>query len=278
MGARDRICFVGDTHGERDRMEVIVSEAARRGARTIIQVGDFGIWPEMRHSRPQTDGFEVEVAAMLERHGVDLLLFVDGNHDWHPWLRACRRKHEALLAENGPADADSTLTQRTVPVEDTGRVRWAPRGSLLELAGLRILCCGGAPSIDPELRVPGQSWWPEEEITDDDVACSCAVGRVDVLVTHDASELVAIPGIVDRWAPGEASRHRVERIRAATTPRWAFSGHYHKRLSAIVDDGRSQTCWQVLGCEGNPIAEHMVFVDVAMLKEAPTPGELRSVA
>ena len=278
MGANDRICFVGDTHGERDRMEVIVSEAARRGARTIIQVGDFGIWPEMRHSRPQTDGFEVEVAAMLERHGVDLLLFVDGNHDWHPWLRARRRKHEALRAENEPADAGSTLTQRTVPVEETGRVRWVPRGSLLEHADLRILCCGGAPSIDPELRVPGQSWWPEEEVTDDDVARSCAIGRVDVLVTHDASELVAIPGIVDRWAPGEASRHRVERIRAATRPRWAFSGHYHKRLSTVVDDGRSQTCWQVLGCEGSTLVEHMVVVDVAMLKEAPASDGLRSVA
>jgi predicted phosphodiesterase len=278
MDAKDRICFVGDTHGERDRMEVIVSEAARRGARTIIQVGDFGIWPQMRHSRPQTDGFEVDVATMLERYGVNLLLFIDGNHDWHPWLRARRRKHEALFAENGPADAGSTLIQRTVLVEETGRVRWVPRGSLLELAGLRILCCGGAPSIDPELRVPGQSWWPEEEITDDEVARSCAAGRVDVLVTHDVSELVAIPGIVDRWAPGEASRHRIEQIRAATRPRWAFSGHYHKRLSTLVDDGQSRTRWELLGCESSPLVEHMVVVDVAMLKEAPTPGELRSVA
>ena len=273
MDTKDRICFVGDTHGVRERTEAIIAEASWSGAKTIIQVGDFGIWPRMDHSRPRTDGFEVDVAAMLERHGVDRLLFVDGNHDWHPWLRARRRKHEASLADIG-----GPLVERTVPVEDTGRVRWVPRGSLFELAGLRILCCGGAPSIDPELRVPGQSWWPEEEVTDDDVARSCAAGRVDVLVTHDASELVAIPGIVDRWAPGEASRHRVERIRAATTPRWAFSGHYHKRLSAIVDDGRSQTCWELLGCEGSPLVEHMVVVDVATLKEAPTPGELRSVA
>ena len=278
MDTKDRICFVGDTHGVRERTEAIIAEASWSGAKTIIQVGDFGIWPRMDHSRPRTDGFEVDVAAMLERHGVERLLFVDGNHDWHPWLRARRRKHEGLFAENGPADAGSTLTQRTVPVEDTGRVRWVPRGSLFELAGLRILCCGGAPSIDPELRVPGQSWWPEEEITDDDVTCSCAAGQVDVLVTHDASELVAIPGIVDRWAPGEASRHRVERIRAATTPRWAFSGHYHRRLSTVAGDGRSRTRWELLGCESSPLVEHMVVVDVATLKEAPTPGELRSVA
>ncbi|MDA8316266.1 MAG: hypothetical protein M0010_14020, partial [Actinomycetota bacterium] len=97
-------------------------------------------------------------------------------------------------------------------------------------------------------------------------------------VTHDASELVAIPGIVDHWAPGEASRHRVERIRSATRPRWAFSGHYHKRLSALVGDDRSQTRWVVLGCESNTLEDHMVVVDMARLKEAPTPGELRSVA
>ena len=278
MGARNCICFVGDIHGVRDRMAAIVSEAARRGARTIIQVGDFGIWPEMRHSRPQTDGFDSDVAAMLERHGVDQLVFVDGNHDWHPWLRFQQRKHAARLAEGRAADAGGQLVERTVPIEESGRVRWAPRGTVIELAGLRILMCGGAPSIDRELRVQGQSWWPEEAITDEDVARSCAVGPVDVLVTHDASELVAIPGIVDHWAPGEASRHRVERIRSATRPRWAFSGHYHKRLSALVGDDQSQTCWEMLGCENNTLEEHMVVVDAETSRQVQESGGLRSVA
>ncbi len=37
------------------------------------------------------------------------------------------------------------------------------------LGGLRILCCGGAPLLDPELRVADQSWWPGEEVADKDV-------------------------------------------------------------------------------------------------------------
>ena len=236
MNITQNICFVGDTHGVRDRMETVVAEAALHDATVIVQVGDFGIWPEMCDSRPQTDGFETDVAGMLRRHGVELLVFVDGNHDWHPWLEKCRRKYEdsgvPARTRLGPS-----LARATVPVEESGSVRWAPRGSLLDIFGVKVLCCGGAPSIDPELRVPGLSWWPEEEITDDDVARSCAAGRVDVLVTHDVSERVSIEGITDGWAPGEASRRRVERIRAATKPRWAFSGHYHKRSSTLVDDG-----------------------------------------
>jgi predicted phosphodiesterase len=269
-----RICFVGDVHGERDRMEAVVAEAAAQGAQAIIQVGDFGIWPEMRHSRPQTDGFEVDVAAMLERHGVESLCFVDGNHDWHPWLRALGRKHDA-----SPAGADEPLAARTVPVESTGRVRWVPRGTVLELAGVRVLCCGGAPSIDPELRVLGQSWWPEEQITDNDVTRACAAGPGDVLVAHDVSEQVTFQGITtDGWAPGVASRRRVERIRAATTPRWAFSGHYHRRLSTMIEDSGSRTCWEALGCESGPLDEHLVVVEAAALREAPTSEGLRSVA
>ena len=269
----ERICFVGDVHGERDRTEAVVAEAAAQGAQAIIQVGDFGIWPEMRHSRPQTDGFEVDVAAMLERHGVESLCFVDGNHDWHPWLRALGRKHDA-----SPAGADEPLAARTVPVESTGRVRWVPRGTVLELAGLRVLCCGGAPSIDPELRVLGQSWWPEEQITDNDVTRACAAAPVDVLITHDVSERVTVPGITDDWAPGRTSRHRVEQIRAATSPRWAFSGHYHKRFTSVVEDGESRTCWEALGCESGPLTEHLVVVEAAALREAPAADDLRSVA
>lgn len=248
------ICFVGDTHGVRDRMEDVIAEAGRLRARVIIQVGDFGIWPEMRHSRPQTSGFERDVADMLERHGVGLLLFVDGNHEWHPWLASLRTKRGRQSA--------------TVPVENTERVHWMPRGSRIKLFGLTFLFCGGAPSIDRDLRVHGQSWWPEEAITDEDVIKSGVPGKVDVLVAHDASELCEIPGITDDWEPGISSRRKVETIRAIVKPRWAFSGHYHKRITQDVSDGLSTTRWEILGCESNPISEHMITLDVATLQDS----------
>ena len=269
MDPTPRICFVGDTHGVRERTEQVVARAGGLGCHTIIQVGDFGIWPEMRNSRPSTDGFEVEVAAMCERSGVDLLLFVDGNHDWHPWLAVQRRKYAERTQTKDPA---------SVPVEETGRVRWVPRGTVLGVAGLRILFCGGAPSFDPELRVPGLSWWPEEEIAPVDVARACAsgaaAGGVDVLVTHDVSELVEVPGICDDWDPGIESRHKVERIRSAVRPSWAFSGHYHKRVSATVGDAGSSTRWELLGCDGNRVEDQMAVVDVAALAGTPTVSQV----
>jgi len=264
METNKSICFVGDTHGDRDRTEAVISRAAERGCRIIVQVGDFGIAPEMRHSRPQTDGFETDVAAMCARNGVDLLLFADGNHDWHPWLQRCLRRYEVQVP-NASA----------VPVEDTGRVRWVPRGTVLDVAGVKMLFCGGAPSIDPELRVPGLSWWPEEEITDIDVARSCAAGQVDVLVTHDISELIEIPGVTDDWAPGVASRHKVERIRSTTRPAWAFSGHYHRKLSAILAGDGNETRWEGLGGDCGPIEDQMFVAESTVLRKPLVHGWAR---
>ena len=104
------------------------------------------------------------------------------------------------------------------------------------------------------------------------------VGPVDVLVSHEVSEQLSIPGIVGRWAPGMASRHRIKLIRSATRRRWAFSGHYHKRLSALVDGDGSMTRWELLGSERSPLHEHMVVVDLTTLMDVPGMGELRPLA
>ena len=86
----------------------------------------------------------------------------------------------------------------------------------------------------------------------------------------DGQPCVQVPGTEDGWPPGAASRRKVERIRSLTSPSWAFSGRYHKRVSATVGDGGSPTRWELLGCGGNPIEDQMAVVDVATLAGTPT--------
>ena len=103
-------------------------------------------------------------------------------------------------------------------------MRWVPRGTVLGVAGLRILFCGGAPSFDPELRVPRLSWWPEEEIASAEVARACAsgaaTGGVDVLVT-DALGAARLRRQPDRGSDGRRRRRHPRR----------YAGHQPGRVS-----------------------------------------------
>jgi len=154
--------FLGDTHGNLDFVENAAHLAHQHGAE-IIQTGDFGfLWP----ANDQID----ELSDVLVDLGVTLR-FVDGNHDDHPRLRRLSGS-----SRNGREIAPHVIYQ--------------PRGSVHEDEdGTRFLFLGGAPSIDRAFRVEGQSWWPEETITDDEHAIArSAKGPIHLLVTHDAPD------------------------------------------------------------------------------------------
>ena len=58
---------------------------------------------------------------------------------------------------------------------------------VMEIQGKRIGFLGGGPSIDKYWRIKGETWWPQEVITDADVDLLLRnVGDIplDVLVTH----------------------------------------------------------------------------------------------
>ena len=56
---------------------------------------------------------------------------------------------------------------------------------VLDLDGRRIAFLGGGDSvIDRAVRRSGVDWWPEEQVTMEDVARFEGVGRVDLLVCH----------------------------------------------------------------------------------------------
>jgi len=66
--------FVGDTHSDTGWMKsAVLATAARMGIKTVIQVGDFGYWPESRK-------FMNVVRNARQKYGVDVW-FIDGNHE-----------------------------------------------------------------------------------------------------------------------------------------------------------------------------------------------------
>ena len=83
-----RIGLVGDTHANTGWFMRVIQEMAADNIDVIVQLGDFGWWPESR--------FAWKVSRTAVEAGVDVL-FVDGNHEHHPHLRKTARESRPRL-------------------------------------------------------------------------------------------------------------------------------------------------------------------------------------
>lgn len=215
-----RILFVGDTHGHKFLPGQISKHAADTGHDLIIQVGDFGYgWD----SRP-LDGFIENVGKSATEHGIDWA-FIDGNHDNHPKLW---RDNQSNWPDN---------------------VTYLGRGDVADFGGVKVGFLGGGLSVDKRFRKVGKSWWPTEEISDDELDISIAnfkLNQVKLIVTHDAPLLAPAlkHGNTDANSPwpidiiAEANRHRrrLDTVLRAIDPALWIHGHFHYPYRALVGD------------------------------------------
>ena len=120
----DRVLLVGDSHGDAPFLCERLSTAKEVGCDLVFQLGDFGY--------AFVDSFLKSVSHRAVQTGIPLL-FIDGNHDNHPWLR------QRVDADNG---ADAPF------VEIAPEVFYVPRGSIWTWKQMTFLALGGAYSID----------------------------------------------------------------------------------------------------------------------------------
>ena len=227
-GAGTRLLLAGDTHGNLDWIGTLSKLAARHGCEGVVQLGDFGFWADQRVLRNEAvavinNRWLTAVARTAALHGVWWRV-IDGNHDAHPLARA---RYQA--DDNGVR-----------PIRD-GVLDWADRGAVWSWAGRRFAALGGAVSIDKDFRREGVSWWPTEEITDEEVDALIAragTEPVDVLLSHDSPVLpdgirpLSNPVLRERC---ERSIAQVLRAVDALRPRLVVHGHYHVRWSGLLE-------------------------------------------
>ena len=235
-----RVLIAGDTHGNTAWLETLTRTAAAQGCRVIIQVGDFGYFPNFRDG----PGFLAAATAACATNGVELW-FIDGNHDDH--------------------DALAEFRQADTLVRLTDHMAYIPRGARLELGGVRFGFLGGAFSVDWRDRTTGIDWWPSETTDLSDVA-RLGDDDLDVLISHDAPTGL---DLADRRLPAE-DQIRADEVRSliasaveATRPQIVFHGHWHRahdtELSWIdrAETGRTgaltwcSTRVIGLGCDGD---------------------------
>lgn len=227
QGPAARLLVAGDTHGNLDWIEALSATAAQHGCDGVVQLGDFGLWPDQRVLRSEkrltlNDGWLDAVAEAAAENGV-WWRFLDGNHDAHPLARA-----------DYPAGANGVRPLRS------GLVDWADRGSCWTWCGRRFAALGGAVSVDREWRTEGYSYWSTEEITEEDVqALSARAGGegVDVLLTHDAPLVPrGVRPLADRDLAADCARSiaMVQRAADGVRPALLLHGHFHRDYEGTI--------------------------------------------
>lgn len=205
-----RFMLVGDTHGHVDVIANKAVVARNLGCTTMIVVGDFGLWPGYEGVQ-----FLDDVNAAVREHN-QTLIALPGNHEdhdqWEKWF------------DLAPKDSHGFAIVRS-------HIRLTKKVHPFTMDGKRFYVAGGAVSIDKKWRKEGKSWWPNEELTEDQ---TCSIEQyngppVDYLLTHDCSDHTKWGFDLVPDPDSKIHRQRIDRVIRALKPRYHFHGHMHTR-------------------------------------------------
>lgn len=162
------ILYVGDLHGNVDDLNGVIQFAERNQITAIIQVGDFGIgFPK--------DELETYFQERARQDWTVPVYTCGGNHDNWDLLYQ-------LINPKKPLDPVELYTEHS-------GLYFLPRGSVLEIDGLKHLFLGGAESTDRYRRTEGETWWSKEEATNAEFEFfleQLQEHQPDTVVSHDA--------------------------------------------------------------------------------------------
>ncbi len=246
------LLMVGDTHCDIKFLErEVIPTALAIGVARIVQLGDFGYWPNM----PGGVKFLNRLQELLVTHGL-FLDWIDGNHEAHGWLRKIY----------------GNVRERTV-MAPYNSITYLPRGSVSQYAGRKFMACGGAFSIDKDRREAGLNWFPEELVTDYDVRTCRARGKADVLLTHDAPGGFACTtehGMQKDCPTTTANRKQLLKVLMNAEPKLVMHGHWHQQQVNYIEGPKGRIPIVGLGHNcGNSPAMAVLWLDDLRLWYVP---------
>jgi len=198
------ILFIGDIHGKwKDYQDILEKEQPERS----IQVGDFG-WGFLGQESEYMQRVVHTLEHVMETQGGGDNRYIRGNHD-----------NPGECAEHRFFIPDISYEQ------DTG-----------------MMFIGGADSIDKEWRVRDQDWWPDEELSYNDLHCAIDVYesvKPRIMVTHECPE-----DVVWKLFPWYRKEYP-SRTREALGSMWSMHkpdiwifGHWHHSRDQVIDGTR----------------------------------------
>lgn len=216
FGTESVVGVLGDTHGDTGWTLEALDRFAEAGITHILQLGDFGIWPNH-------ESFLRKVNNRLVKNGQILAVTLGNNENY------------ARIAKAAPSNKAPGWTV----IQGYNSILIAPRVHHFAWAGREILSVGGGNSIDRYSRVPDITWWAEEQITMGDVYRATEFGQVPLMLTHDCPDGVPLfgghkAGDAARFLFGDAgvsyaqeSRRALRAVTDVVQPKLLLHGHYH---------------------------------------------------
>lgn len=234
------VAVCGDWHANVGWLGVVAPAISRMMPEitTVLQLGDW--WTDAEYTDPIFTG------ASISR-----VLITLGNHE--PW-----------------DEISPLLGARPGEAVRVSEVSWLlPRPFRFRIGERKVLSLGGATSVDRAWRTEGRDWWPDEAITDQQVAAAIAGGPADVLVTHESPDGTPVREVqqVLRENPGgfpdaalresAESRQHVTQVWDAVRPELLLHGHMHVAGSGRTADGRAAVSVGRDAAHGNVVFLHL---------------------
>ena len=207
-----RIFITGDKHGSTLPFFGLHEKGEMCENDVLIIAGDAGyVWNEDYIYKLET----------LQQLFPGIIAFIDGNHENH-----------ALLGSIEVTEWNGGRVHRAGE-----RVYHLMRGEIYSIYGSNIFTFGRARSNDIDRRTEGESWWREEEPTDEETEygrrqLTDSLDKIDYVITHEtpgfARDSISrfkeiepdyhLPGILDEWYEAVSKGKRFKK--------WYF-GHMH---------------------------------------------------
>ena len=158
------IYVTGDTHGDITRLSKF-KKLIRKQSDYLLVCGDFGfVW----------DGSKKEQNTIKKLEQLDcIIMFVEGCHD------------NLDLLSSYPLEQYCGGAVRRI----AKNVYWMQRGEVFYIGNTTVFALGGAESHDADERVQGDTWWPNELPSSEELEHASLIlkslnNKVDVVITH----------------------------------------------------------------------------------------------
>ena len=197
------ILITGDTHGSLD-IEKIQKIAWSSEIKYLIILGDFGVlWGDPSELLQYYDSLPV------------ITLWLDGNHENFDMLKQ-------YPVETWCGGSVHRISDKVLHLM---------RGEIFVIEGLTFFVMGGGHSIDKKFRIPGISWWPEENPSHEEYEHGLNVLReheykVDYILTHSAP--TSIVRRMFRYPGNYQIERYLQQIYEITSFKHWYFGHYHE--------------------------------------------------
>jgi hypothetical protein len=226
------VLILGDIHGRFQEAERLYNSIRRVYSPLeidlLIQVGDFGFWPQSGDVDPWT--LELDHRAV----------FVDGNHERHDILQSDQFEEPNLGLDPYHSYKAGDWTRCMKDIWE-----YKSRGSIED----GILYIGGASSIDKHMRTAGQDWFSDEDIqygqkmrTMENID-EYGPENIHTVISHEAPAGFDLSEACHKEEIKDDSNRRFlqDVLKKVEPDRWYF-GHYHGKLSGSY----AETSWRCI--------------------------------